>query len=526
MALLLIIITGSTGCSYESQESIIAKKDSDNFVDMANNPVEDSFDIEKLNANNALSKEKGGNYKYSFNNDKLNISVDINAHVQIPDANKLPILKVKKKEFDNEMVNKIRKELLGDRKLYSPAAFCMRKKDYEKAIDNYFDEIIECYKQEFLGKAEEKSMWEEEITNCQQQIDICKEKQEKAPDNYVYNNDYVVNEFVEAPKTYVNDSEKNFWDYVNSIDENCSIYYGRSDDENSIYESFFSINSPVIGNTIRYRKCNYCYMKVDTMIVSNNQYHNWNVSQDNGFNVNSYMKRDDGKMLKQVLFPDDTVKLSRKDAVNVADEFLRNVGINDFEFYDGDLCVEDAGLYNNTDCSLIKENGDVACRKYYILKYMRKVNGVFITYNNKDQSSDLENLGKKTWPLECIEFRINDQGIVGFDYISPLEITEKVVDNVYMKSFDSIMKTFQNMVVLKNADDSGAIKKYIKVDKIILGYAKISEKNSFTEGMLVPVWDFKGNISINMDNADKNARNEILTLNAIDGSVIDRRQGY
>ena len=40
------------------------------------------------------------------------------------------------------------------------------------------------------------------------------------------------------------------------------------------------------------------------------------------------------------------------------------------------------------------------------------------------------------WPEECIEFRINDDGIVGFDYISPIEVTKTVVENSAVKSFD------------------------------------------------------------------------------------------
>jgi uncharacterized membrane protein len=58
-------------------------------------------------------------------------------------------------------------------------------------------------------------------------------------------------------------------------------------------------------------------------------------------------------------------------------------------------------------------------------------------------TEDEENYLKSIWPIEIIEFRINDNGIVGFDYNGPLEIKEVVVEDSYMKTFEEIQKTIR-----------------------------------------------------------------------------------
>ena len=129
------------------------------------------------------------------------------------------------------------------------------------------------------------------------------------------------------------------------------------------------------------------------------------------------------------------------------------------------------------------------------------------------------------WPEECIEFRINDDGIVGFDYISPIEVTKTVVENSAVKSFDKICGIFEKMAVVTEAQDGLNIN--IIVDKITLGYYRISEPDSFDTGYIVPVWDFKGTTQFISDGALlSESYGSIMTLNAINGSIIDRSLGY
>ena len=132
---------------------------------------------------------------------------------------------------------------------------------------------------------------------------------------------------------------------------------------------------------------------------------------------------------------------------------------------------------------------------------------------------------KKDWPVECVEIRVNDSGIVGLDYNAPLEITETVVDQSNLKNFDEIKAAFEKMVMITNAKtdselDSGVM---VEIHRVVLGYARISEADSYDTGLLVPVWDFQGKVT---NEYGSEFADSVMTINAIDGSIIDRSLGY
>ena len=94
-----------------------------------------------------------------------------------------------------------------------------------------------------------------------------------------------------------------------------------------------------------------------------------------------------------------------------------------------------------------------------------------------------------------------------------------------MKSFDEVRGTFEQMVTVANAKvdsdlDSDVV---IEIDRVVLGYARISEADSYDTGLMVPVWDFQGKKT---DEYGTEYKGGIMTINAIDGSVIDRSLGY
>ena len=48
-------------------------------------------------------------------------------------------------------------------------------------------------------------------------------------------------------------------------------------------------------------------------------------------------------------------------------------------------------------------------------------------------------------------------------------------------------------------------------------------KDSFDTGLIVPVWNFEGSI---VDAYGEETKGTVLSINAIDGTVIDYRLGY
>ncbi len=134
---------------------------------------------------------------------------------------------------------------------------------------------------------------------------------------------------------------------------------------------------------------------------------------------------------------------------------------------------------------------------------------------------------KKLWSTEDIAIFVDDDGIVGFDYLVPLEVTDTVVEKSTLKNFDEIKDIFEQMVVTMNAvneEDARYGDVTIDIDSVKLRYTRISEKDSFDTGLLVPVWDFIGTKTDQYGNEVQDAI--IMSVNAIDGTVIDRNLGY
>ena len=68
----------------------------------------------------------------------------------------------------------------------------------------------------------------------------------------------------------------------------------------------------------------------------------------------------------------------------------------------------------------------------------------------------------------------------------------------------------------------------ISIEKIVLGMMVVGEKDN-SEGMLaIPVWDFIGTQTVDylVGGLETASGVSFMTINAIDGSIIDRSLGY
>lgn len=205
-------------------------------------------------------------------------------------------------------------------------------------------------------------------------------------------------------------------------------------------------------------------------------------------------------------------------------EFLGKIGLNDY------ACFE-----KNRYAQMQSDDGkEIGYRNVYRFLCLRKLDNVFV--NNQAgfkltdgwQGSDYV---KKMWESEAVAIAVNDSGIVAFYYLSPLSIDDTVVEKSSIKSFDEIKSTFEQMVVVENATDAEKgeerQKVSIKVTDVKLVYTRISEKDSFDTGLVVPVWDFEGTVKDELyDKTGESKTGTILSINAIDGSVINRELGY
>ena len=140
------------------------------------------------------------------------------------------------------------------------------------------------------------------------------------------------------------------------------------------------------------------------------------------------------------------------------------------------------------------------------------------------------------WTYEHLSIVISKEGLEELSYGSPYELGEVQVENVKLLDFEEIAQIYSQMMQYKLSGEleGGYIKSCkVNVNRVTLGYSRIySPTQDNRSGVLVPVWDFFGNYERTLNegegpaDTDTERYNSLLTINAVDGSVIDRGLGY
>lgn len=224
---------------------------------------------------------------------------------------------------------------------------------------------------------------------------------------------------------------------------------------------------------------------------------------------------------------EESIGISLDEAKKMVQEKVDKMGITDLQFSDWSYAL----------CNSLEEDNSLSnLGSGYAIYYTRTINGVPITQTMADGGA-LEDMDStmETWSYESLYFFVDKDGIESMYYSNPYTIGETKTENLNLLPFSEIMKTYEKMMVVTNADNMEYEKSRVyDVDRIVLGYARIYEPSTDPHtGLLVPVWDFFGSRKVEGD-YDGNSYSDItdypnwsfLTINAVDGSIIDRDLGY
>ena len=136
------------------------------------------------------------------------------------------------------------------------------------------------------------------------------------------------------------------------------------------------------------------------------------------------------------------------------------------------------------------------------------------------------------WVYEQIQVDVTEDGVVYFSWISPS--TEPVLElaDTQLMSFDEISSIFERMFMVKYSyiqtinDNGGDSHPHMRIDTVRLSLMRIRAKDDTDRGLLIPVWDFWGTYVVPGEPSIPQEPEIFLTLNAIDGSMVDRDLGY
>lgn len=231
----------------------------------------------------------------------------------------------------------------------------------------------------------------------------------------------------------------------------------------------------------------------------------------------------------EVRLTEDDIKgmleISLEEAQKLAEEKVEKLGWG-LAAYNWDYAV-----FHHGEGGAAKEN---ILEAGYLFHFTRKLDGVPVTYTDS-YGGALEDMDSTLtpWSYERCDVIVGKDGIEQVEILNPYEVGAVQTGNVKLMDFEEIAKIYEQMMEVSNAD----ITKYegnrtFHIKRIALGYSRIYDPTTDSDsGLLVPVWDFIGGFDSEVDgNISKNngeySNQSFMTINAIDGTVIDRELGY
>ena len=162
-------------------------------------------------------------------------------------------------------------------------------------------------------------------------------------------------------------------------------------------------------------------------------------------------------------------------------------------------------------------------RQAYAVRFLRQVEGVPVEsfFGISQVRVDDSGYGPE-WHYEVLEVAVDDGGIQAVEWTGPLTVESVITEKAALLPFEEVRGIFEKMLPIVYTN-YGVDKDWeIEIDQVRLCLWRIFDRDSFTRGILAPVWCFYGTV---------NGRPEtdfqpLLILNAVDGSVINPLQGY
>ena len=216
------------------------------------------------------------------------------------------------------------------------------------------------------------------------------------------------------------------------------------------------------------------------------------------------------------------ISITEEQAQASATDLIRRLGLDDF------VCT---GKQANDVFGYYKNYPDTF--PVYSFYFTRSIDGISETFTNDTESSN--DGTENPWSYERLCVKVDEKGIAYFRYDNPMQIGETITESATLMPFADIRAIFEKMVlIVDNYVDTGiwdeSTQEYHITD-VRLGLMSVRD-NAKNQGLLIPVWDFLGytttyDASQNYTyDSDTNGYESFLTINAIDGSVIERAFGY
>jgi len=219
--------------------------------------------------------------------------------------------------------------------------------------------------------------------------------------------------------------------------------------------------------------------------------------------------------------------LPREEIKGMAKEAMAAMGFTDFGVAGEEYCSSFSG-------DELSPTGEINVDQVgYGIHFTRELEGLPVTYTHA-MGTTMEDDADTAWPYESVWLIYTKDGFAGFQWSDPYQIEKESEEYVFLLPWPEIQGIFEEMLVKKYSDlfaDAVGVKQELVIDEVRLGYMRVMEKGNCMEGRMVPVWDFFGSKTNHYPDAQEpyvvsGPYESWLTINAMDGTIIDRELGY
>lgn len=510
-AVLCAVLT--TGCAKTPEEAIVNKKSGqklESYREVTPKAEDDSQTVEpeqqEPERENALAKrlEVPERYQSSVQSEDGSFQLNADAKLLIPNVEQVGVYRVSQLPFDQALIDKVTKAFFGDSKIYRGDKYLQfTKEEIRKELEK-----LKKYQAEgnldphgYIARVQKsgEDIDPAQIYQIQEEIDSLERCYQTAPEK--------IEKIETAPIM-----ETNPFPYFD----------GAVEMDGAVYSYRLQVGS---GDHMSIE-----VERVESQPCTNFDWREMFYSKyyENGYN------EEDVELLEMPTLEEaqKLAGITEKEAKEMADHYIQKLGLTEFEARAIQLALKNEEPLDAMSWRMVNAT-QFGTDAGYLVSYTRSVDGFPISYE-QSYGGSLESMEStyKPWCYERVEILVNQKGLQRASIRNLYQIEEKKLENVELKTFPEIAKLFEQILQLKNTKVEGSSS--FSIEDVTLGYMRVYDPGAdSTSGLLVPVWDFFGSSKDCDVYEGEEYRGEHmeqyrswLTVNAADGSIIDRSLGY
>lgn len=512
-------------CQETPEEVIVVQKDTERLVEQIrdNSPEENPADTQA-----GLREALGAPERYTAQFDySENLSMTADAEVVLPNVPAIPTVRVKPADFSQDMVNRMYEYLVGDTVMYEAQPLRTKSQIEEDILE--WQRILA----DDNAAAESKAQAEERIGWLREAYKTAPDTVEYAPggseiktlaeydfatgkEMYTYQGVSIV----EDPEPKEEGASKRGKDFI--------VQQNNTGSEIIKTENVGGFS--VFDTASRGARFNYSDYALLGEAIGRHDYFSLemgNTTQEEwesaSYQFNDFSPGSAAAMVQDFLSyigADDMVVGQIRMYYEISEKY--GALISNGNPYDDETIVNDF------------KSGKLTSDLYgvtYQVYCLRQVGGVSVA--SDEYSSYLgEDAYGAQWYYEELHIGVCEDGIYSVQWRSPHEITETITDNTTMLPFSDVEKIIGQMFRVKHEPHPGSTSIYeYEIDRLELSLRRVMEQDNVENGLLIPVWDVYGfhwysEPDIDLPRVRFTGKQSLLTINAIDGSVVDLMKGY